>query len=162
MKKAAVCLLLILFSTSVICAEVTRKKIRGPDGTKEHVFYSGEKEVARQIVDKNGNIIKITGKIPDGVVKGYYDNGALSGMWSYKNDKKEGVVKEYYKDGKLLEESNYKNGRLEGTAKLYYKNGKVADVFTYKNGQLINRKTYDMKGILRLERDFPVEKKVGR
>ena len=106
MKKAAVCLLLILFGTSVICAEVTRKKISGPDGTKEHVFYSGEKEVARQVVDKNGNTIKTTGKIPDGVVRGYYSNGVLSGMWSYKNGKREGAVKEHYKNGKLSEESN--------------------------------------------------------
>ena len=159
MKKVAVCLLLILFSTSVICAEVTREKKKSPNGTMEHVFYSGEKEVARQVVDEDRNIIKTTGKIPDGVVRGYYSNGVLSGMWSYKNGKREGAVKEYYKNGKLSEESHYKNGRLEGTAKLYYKNGKVADVFTYKNGQLINRKTYDIKGILRLERDFPADKR---
>ena len=106
MKKAAVCLLLILFSTSVICAEVTREKKKSSNGTMEHVFYSGKKEVARQVVDEDGNIIKTTGKVPDGVVKGYYDNGALSGMWSYKNGKREGAVKEHYKNGKLSEESN--------------------------------------------------------
>ena len=159
MKKVTVCVLLILFSVSVICAEVTREKIKTPDGTMEHVFYSGEKEVARQVVNEDGNIIKTTGKIPDGVVRGYYSNGVLSGMWNYKNGRREGVVKEYWKNGKLSEESHYKNGRLEGVAKHYYNNGKVADIFTYKNGQLINRKTYDMKGILRLERDFTIDKR---
>lgn len=146
MKNATRWLLLILLSTSIVSAEVTRKQTLNPDGTKGYVFYSEGKEVAKQIVDDGGNVIKIIGKIPDGIVREYYQSGKLKGEGNFKDGKLEGIVKEYYESGKLKTEWNFKNDKLEGISKRYYESGGTKYIDTYKNGQKIDRKAYDEKG----------------
>jgi len=182
MKKVLLCVLLMLLSTAVTYAEIIRKKVVSADGTTELIFYSGTQEVARQRIGDNGRVIKTTGKVPDGVVRAYHSNGVLVGEMSYEHGKLEGIERTYYKNGNLRSETTYKNGKREGVIKKfygggtvsaeshykndtlegitthYYRTGVVSDIYTYKNGQLVNRKTYDEKGILRLERDFPKEK----
>lgn len=139
-------LLLILLSTTIVSAEVTLKQMVNPDGTREYVYYSGGKEVAKQIVDDDGNIVKTIGIIPDGIVREYYKSGKLKGEGNFKDGKLEGTAKEYYESGKLKAEWNFKNGTLEGISKRYYESGEIRYIDTYKNGQKINRKAYDEKG----------------
>ena len=148
MKKALCLLVIFLLSTAIVSAEVVRKATRNPDGTMSYLFYSDGKEVARQIIDGAGNIIKTEGKIPDGVVKEYYKSGKLKGEGTIKNGKVEGIVKEYYESGKLKAEWCIKNGVPDGTTKKYYESGSIRCIDTYKNGQKIDRKSYDQQGNL--------------
>jgi hypothetical protein len=43
--------------------DVTRKKVDNDDGTLTLVFYQGDVEVARTIVDKNYEIIDLQGTV---------------------------------------------------------------------------------------------------
>ena len=145
-----------------IFAEVTRKTVHNPDGTKHVIFLSKGKEVAKEILDKNNTLIKTTGKIPDGTVKEYYGNGKLKAEWNYKNSKLEGINKEYYENGKLKAEWNYKNSKLEGIGKEYHENGKLKAEWNYKNGKLEGISTqYHMGGAILAKRNFKDGKPEG-
>jgi len=159
MKRITVCLLLVLLSANIVYAEVTGKPIFNPDGTIEYVFYSEGKEVAKQILDKDWNEIKTIGKIPDGIVKQYYESGKLQFECNYKDSKREGITKRYDENGILINEWNYKNGKLEGISKEYYKNGTYKCIDTYQNGKLIKKRAYDESGKLKFEWGYPIEKK---
>ena len=95
LKRVTVCLLLVLLNSSIIYAESTIKEVVNSYGTKELVFYGKRKEVARQTVDAFGNIIKTSGKIPDGIVKQYYKSGNLMFEFIYKDGKRKGISKNY-------------------------------------------------------------------
>jgi antitoxin component YwqK of YwqJK toxin-antitoxin module len=115
--------------------EIVRKVIISPEGTKEHVFYSGEKGVARQILNEDETIIKTVGEIPDGVIREYYGSGEVKAEHNYKNNKLEGMSKVYYKNGNLNFKCTYRDGKKEGVCKLYYKNGSTKYVYEYKKGK---------------------------
>jgi len=121
MKTISLCLLIIFLSTAISCAEVTRKFIKNQDKTHEYIFYNKGKEIAKQLEDENDNIIKTTGKIPDGIVKQYYDDGSLFGEWNYKSGKLEGISTIYYTSGELRIKWNFKDNKQEGLTKGYYK-----------------------------------------
>jgi len=152
MKKVLCLLVIFLLSAAIVSAEVVRKATRNPDGTTSYVFYSDGKEIATQIMDGTGNIIKTEGKIPDGVVKEYYKSGKLKGEGTVKDGKAEGIVKEYYENGKLKAEWSIKNGVPDGTIKRYYESGSIRCIDTYKNGQKLDRKLYDEQGNLQREK----------
>ena len=128
-------IVLILLIPAGLFAEVTRKAVTRIDETVEFVFYDKGKAVAKQIVDKDMNIIKTTGKIPDGKVREYYKSGKLWSEFHYKNNKLEGIAVGYYEDGSLLYKSNHKDGKPEGVSKEYHKNGKLSAETNFKNGK---------------------------
>ena len=72
--------------------------------------------------DKRFSISIINGKI-EGLVKFYYESGALESEANYKNGKQEGLEKWYYESGALKLEVNYKNDKEEGLEKVYYESG---------------------------------------
>ena len=152
MTKVTYLLVIFLLSTALLSAEVVRKQVRNPDGTMSYVFYSEGKEVAKQIVGGDGNIIKSEGKIPDGIVKEYYKSGKLKGEGTVQDGMVQGIVKEYYESGKLKGEWNLKNGKLDGESKRYYERGGIRCIDTYKNGVKIDRKSYDEQGNLQREK----------
>ena len=104
------------------------------DFLRERIYYVNGKEVARDIWDKEGNR-KIVGKIPDGLVKEYDENGQLVGEDNYKNGELDGLSRLYGgKDRHLLLEINYKNGKAR-VWKTYYENGVLRMEINYKNGK---------------------------
>lgn len=135
-KRIAGCLLLVLLSTTIVSAEVTRKLIKNPDETVELVFYGEEKEVARQTLDEDENILKTIGKIPDGVVKEYYKSGKLRAEWNYKNGELEGTCNIYFENGELMFKNNYKSGKRDGVTKSYYRGLRLRYKYEYKDGKL--------------------------
>ena len=182
MKKIACGVLFILLSAVVVHAQVTRKEMIAPDGTIEHIFYSGGKELARQTLDDSGNIQQTIGTIPDGVVKGYYESGTVeyactyrdnklegtvtvyyeSGKvmqeWSYKDNKRNGITNWYYESGGLMRQFDYREGKLDGVSKKFYEDGVLWSTKTYKDGKFIARKEYDTNGKLQTEWHYPIEK----
>jgi antitoxin component YwqK of YwqJK toxin-antitoxin module len=146
MKKFILLVTLILLSTAIVNAEVTRKLVTNPDGSREYVFYSENKEIARYTLDDQGNIVRTIGQIPDGVVREYYKSGKLRGEGMFKNGKPEGIAKEYYEGGQLKAEWSIKDNKLDGVSKQYYENGTLRCIDTHKNGQRIKREEYDENG----------------
>jgi len=166
--KRILLILFILFSIiSVVEAEVVMKTIdpsvysrllRRQLWDYKNIFYENGKEVATWSYDKDDNIIKKTGKVPDGFVRGYYknnvlqmeglfNNGMLNGplkAWrnngvieyevTYINDKLNGHANEYYENGVTSIKANYLNGEYEGLVMTYYENGLLKSTEQYKNG----------------------------
>ena len=126
---------LVLFPT-VVLADVTAALVRNSDKTAVRIFYSGGKEIARQTLDKKENVTKTTGKIPDGIVKEFNDNGKLLFEWNYKNGKLNGVSKNYFLSGELLEDIIYKDNKREGVSKKYFISGKLLTERYFESGEL--------------------------
>jgi antitoxin component YwqK of YwqJK toxin-antitoxin module len=179
MKGIAHGILFIVLSAVVVHAQVTRKEMIAPDGTVEHIFFSGGKERARQTLDDSGNILQTIGTIPDGVVKGYYESGTVEYACTYRDNKLEGTVTVYYESGKvmdnkrngitnwyyesggLMRQFDYKDGKLDGVSKKFYENGVLWSTKTYRDGKFIARKEYDKNGKLQTEWHYPIEKQEG-
>jgi len=62
-------LLLAVLNPAIVFAEVSRRVMNNTDRTKKMVFYSDGREVAKKLLDEDGNVIKAIGKVPDGIVK---------------------------------------------------------------------------------------------
>jgi len=192
-----VTLLLVVLSCITACGkiatkddtsgEVTVKRVANPNETITNIFYRGGLEIAQHIRDKNDVIIETTGTIPDGIVRAYYQSGALmeevhylnglregmstwyyetgtvKGERTYKGDKLDGIIKWYYTTGSLGTEFNYKNGKLEGLTKLYWENGNLKAEDYYENGRREGRKTlYYNSGELRFIYTYKNGRKINR
>ena len=110
-------------------SEVKRKHL---PGTKEFVFLQGNQVVAKERIDASGSI-HVEGRIPDGVVKSYYEDDqgnetqALFAEWHYENGKLEGISRIYYENGLLEEEVVYACGRIQEVLKKHYdENGQLS------------------------------------
>ena len=163
MKSILTCLFIILILIpAVALAEVTTKVVKNPDETLTRFFYSDNKEIARETRDRNDNIIKTTGKIPDGVVKEYYASGKLKADYNYKAGKLEGTSKFYYESKLLRAEENYKNGKQEGKYRVYYTTGSLGGEWYYENGKREGMTTlYWENGNTKVERNFKNDKQDG-
>jgi len=145
-------LFVILSGGFMDSSDVIRKKIDNDDGTLTLVFYKGDFEVARTIVDKNYEIIHLQGAIPDGIVKQYYDSGALFTEATYTSNRREGFTCIYREDGPLWIEIPFKNDKAEGISKEFYPNGKLFKSTSFRNGKLDGRSCeFYESGALRVE-----------
>ncbi len=129
--KLILSLFLLLSSATVLSAQETIRKIEYYPVTIEQVYYVGNKEVARIILDLDGNLVDRNGRIPDGVVKGYYNNGNLASIEYFKNNKEVGRAKTYYENGRQESERHFKNGKLI-YKKVYSEIGKILEEKHYK------------------------------
>lgn len=132
MKKTILMLLTIFLFFFIFKTEATSEILNETIGKttlytnhgatpKEIIYYSVGKEVARKIfLDVNGANTTLTGKIPDGAVKVYWDNGTVWLDENYIDGKLCGLKKTYFYNGKLAEEENYKDGKQDGYYKRYY------------------------------------------
>ena len=105
------------------------------DMLKEVIYYKGNKEIAKEEYAREGNMTK-TGRIPDGIVREYGENGILVAEYTFKDDKLNGLTKMYYENGALWMEANYKNGRNHGLKRYYFENGNLMTEKNYKDGKL--------------------------
>lgn len=163
MKKIVIIFLMMVLLSSVIFAEVTRKVVAEyPDGsTKEIIYYDDGKEIAKEIFDKKGNIKKV-GKIPNGIVKEYYESWELESQTNFKEGKREGIREVYYESGKLESETNFKEDKREGIRKVYYESGKLQQETNYKNDKLegLHFQYYE-NGKIKEETNFKNDKQEG-
>lgn len=157
------CLLVLLLIPSVVLSETTRKVVEkypplNPESTltpnpKTTVYLDSKgNEIAKELCDETGKAIETFGKIPDGMVKEYFESGALLAEYNYKGGKLEGTSKGYYENGAFRGEWNYKKGKLDGKIKVYHVNGKLHYELNYKNGKRDGiSKYYNEDGILMYE-----------
>ena len=101
----------------------------------QRTYYNEKRfEIAKEIFDLSGNR-KLTGKIPDGIIKEYYRNGKLAGKWNFKDGKRNGTAKLYYRNGRLWCKENYKNDKEDGAFVSYHTNGKLMSKWKCKKGK---------------------------
>lgn len=155
--KILIALLLIVIP-NVLFGEVT-VKVEGNANNRKVIYYENDKIIAKEIYDEDGNLIKKTGKIPDGVVKAYDDYGNLRAKAQYKNNKLNGTKKEYSETGALESESFFIDGKQEGIAKAYFDDGSLESFATWKNNKKEGvAKTYYPTGKLREEAYYENDK----
>jgi len=90
-------------------AEVISRTVTNPDGSVIVNYYQ---KIATKIVDKDNNIIESTGRVPDGIVRGYLPNlnGELGTEVNYLNNLPEGIMKIYNRNGQVIAEMEFKGG----------------------------------------------------
>ena len=152
----------VVLVSPFVYADVVRKLVENPDGTQAAIYQSEGKEVARELLDQDGAVIRTVGKIPDGLVKEFYWGDAVREEVYYKDGKKEGMAKFYSKKGGLRGEFNFKNGKQDGLNKTYYPEGELMKEITFKDGRMegINRE-YAKDGKLLFEATFKDDKQDG-
>ncbi len=67
--------------------------------------------------------------------KTFYDNGALSSEWSFKNARLNGAFKTYYDNQATWTAFNFQNGQLEGVGKAFYPDGALFRETNYMRGK---------------------------
>ncbi|MCL2334609.1 MAG: hypothetical protein FWC57_00935 [Endomicrobia bacterium] len=135
-KKTAAVLIALTFCLAPLFAAMSRKKV--VSGNDVFYVYYDEKgaEVAKEKILKNGSSEFVYGFKINGEVKETGDNGVITYMWSYKDNKKNGPCYRFYPSGKKMEEFTYKNGVLDGPSKKYSEDGKVTEAADYVNGKI--------------------------
>lgn len=76
--------------------------------------------------------------IKEGIFTWYYENGNVSVISFFRNNKLEGQRSAFSEDGKLVEEAFYKSDKIHGYYKSYHKDGKPWFVAEYNNGLLVD------------------------
>lgn len=117
--------LILLISTSVLCAQNSQKldSLKIIDGLYclNGKPYSGE-----------GYALFPTGELG---LKGQFVNGKKEGMWEY-----------WYSSGERKRKSIYVNNKKHGTTYYWYKNGFKAKEVYYSNNKRIGHKIWDIEG----------------
>lgn len=85
-----------------------------------------------------------------GVVRLYYDNGAIAWEISFKDGKQDGWTKWYYDNGQVRTQMFFVNGNANGESLWYYRHGVVREQGRYEN-DLANGESrlYTPKGVLK-------------
>ena len=98
----------------------------------------------------------------EGLYTGYFYNGALKTTTNYAGGKKNGPVKEYNNSGYLIYTGNYKDDLEDGLFTYYHLNGKVDAIVHYEKGKQVgNYKNYYLDGS-RMDEGMSVDgKKTG-
>lgn len=102
----------------------------------ERTVFSGAQEVARLVLDGNGNVIRSTGTVPDGVAEYYDKDQRLRGRLTFQGGVLSGPAATYYPDGTLYLEANYTGNRLHGAYRLYDAQGRLKTDYRFQDGRL--------------------------
>lgn len=130
----------------------TEKKVVASSNGKptEYHYILKNKVIAKEFLNEKGEVVSVTGELPNGLIKQYDIDGKLVSENNYNAGKLEGVNKSFYSDGKTVATvKNYKNGVLEGKFFEYYENGNKKTESNYKDGILNGTlKKYSISGTL--------------
>ena len=85
----------------------------------ERVFFDNGKEVARQILNKQGSVVKESGKTYTGHAKEFYSNGSLKKEAYFEKGLPQGKVNIYDQNGRLIAIERYERGLKNGLTILY-------------------------------------------
>lgn len=104
----------------------------------ERVFYEDGKEVAHQILNQQGAVVKETGKPYTGQAKEFYSNGSLKKEAYFENGIPQGKVNIYDQNGRLIAIEQYEKGLKNGQTVLYnfIHNVLAEEKIDYKNGMI--------------------------
>ena len=130
----------------------------------ERVFYDNGKEVARQILNQQGAVVKESGTPYTGQGKEFYSNGSLKKEAFFEKGLPQGKVNIYDQNGRLISVENYEKGLKNGQTILYnfVHNVLAEEKIDYKNG-MINGKhqLFGPNGKLILIEEYKADKLEG-
>lgn len=152
----------VFLSTANVSHEGIIKKTVENRNKYMHVFLKNNVEIARKEFNKYHHLVRQKGKIPDGIIREYYETGELQYEWLYRHGQRNGLFKGYFENGVLKGEYRYKNDVLEGESKEYYPNGVLHISVMFKNGLRHGPiKSYTEKGQLLADGFFNKGQKEG-
>jgi antitoxin component YwqK of YwqJK toxin-antitoxin module len=94
---------------------------------REYYLSNGKLSYIRNYKDGNLN----------GLIKHYYDNGAVECSYEFINDKKkDGEIINFFPNGQIAAKRQVVGGKYENEAYTYYTSGKVKELLFYKNDKL--------------------------
>lgn len=101
-------------------------------------FYVDGKQIAQETLSAKGASLELLGKIPDGPVKEFTENGLLKTEANYTNNKLHGEFICYNEAGQILSKETYQQGILNGPAEYnsYSRHNVFHTQCTYANAQL--------------------------
>jgi antitoxin component YwqK of YwqJK toxin-antitoxin module len=99
-------------------------------------YYFGNEEIASELYDKEGVLLRRSGIIPDGLVREYYGNGSVKRTITFEDGSAHGKGIEYYPGGKMFEENTFRQGRLHGPSRMYRHDGMLWIEAVYNDGRL--------------------------
>jgi antitoxin component YwqK of YwqJK toxin-antitoxin module len=131
---AIICLLSISL-TAKIFGETLRKTTEYycNGSIKKIIYYSDFAEIAKEMFDEKG-VIKKNGKIPNGLVKEYYDDGKLKAIYSYRNNYRNGEAERFFKCGKICISQNFYKDKLTGKLTMFNVCGQIVFETEYIRG----------------------------
>ena len=124
------------------------------------IFYKDGREIGRFVGWSTPDARLLRGKLPAGVYKTAYDNGAPQetmtydgkGVWAYKsfyragpvyrtvsynNGLLEGALTDFFEDGRTRAEASYEKGRLHGRLSVWTPDGTLARDQVFEHGRLV-------------------------
>ena len=119
-----------IYEKSLLIVEV----VKNVEGADKFIFYKNKKKLGEAVWDSYGEFDILSGDIPDGVYKQYYDAGKLRRTFTFKDGELNGWSKEYYISGKIEREGYFKNNKEVGISKIYYDTGVLKGESTYVDG----------------------------
>ncbi len=130
----------------------------------ERVFYDNGKEVARQILNQQGSVVKESGQPYSGQAKEFYSNGSLKKEAYFEKGLPQGKVNIYDQNGRLIAIEQYEKGLKNGQTILYnfVHNVLSEERIDYKDGMLEGRhQVFGPNGKLILIEEYKADKLNG-
>lgn len=125
--------------------------------SKPKIYNTSDVEEKEHVVYERATNEEITG-----ILKKYYESGALFRETLYKDGKENGIAKSYYKSSALRVETPYKDGKVNGTIKWYYEDGPLQREIPHKDGKINGiQKFYYESGALQMEFPYKDDKANG-
>ena len=95
-------------------------------------------EIDEDLSETRGRVEgKFVNGSPDGLTRGWHENGQLYYESNYVEGKQEGVDRGWYENGQLYYESNYVEGKQEGVDRGWYENGQLRYEENYVEGKTV-------------------------
>ena len=130
----------------------------------ERIFYDNNKEVARQILNKQGAVVKESGKAYTGQAKEFYSNGSLKKDAYFDKGLPQGKVNIYDQSGRLIAIERYDKGLKNGQTILYnfVHNVLSEEKIDYKDGLIDGKhQIFGLNGKLVLSEEYKKDKLNG-
>lgn len=102
-------------------------------------------------------IMTDTGRMFDGYLKVFYENGKIMALAFFKNNEQDSVFYSYYENGGLHQKEYFFHNERVGPRYIYYENGKINrfDFFTFKNVMIFTL-CYNMQGNIDSVKGHPI------
>lgn len=121
----------------------------------KQTYFQNQKEVGERITDTEDKLLSQKGRIPDGIIKEYDENGQLKSEVMFRNNNPIGPWKSYDDTGALDQIYNYENGERNGEYKAFYKNGSIKKQGMFAQGKPTGvAKIFDENGKVKAEVDY--------
>ncbi|MBQ6223861.1 MAG: hypothetical protein IJJ58_01680 [Campylobacter sp.] len=130
----------------------------------ERIFFDNGKEVARQILNQQGEVVKENGKVYTGHAKEFYSNGSLKREAYFEKGLPQGKVNIYDQNGRIIAIEQYEKGLKNGQTLLYnfVQNVLSEERVDYKSGLIDGKhQLFGPNGKLILTEEYKADKLNG-